>query len=291
MSFSEYAAAHPIVPYVRRAAYGMRREEKHTRDRRLLDYHLIYFQKGSCMLHVEGKSYPLKQGDFALLQPGWLNSMESAGELVFPFVCMDIFYNPDRERSFVTLPGMTDLSDYAGLRQPVLNDISGVSLPVQLHPERPDHWKDTLLKLISIWSTHNALARMEANHYASELLLALFRQYLDHPGDVSAEMQSLNWIPRYLRMFYNEPITVEQLARKANLSASHFSAVFKRKFDETPHRYLLRIRLREAQRMLRSSDLTLAEIAEECGFVDMQHLLKMFKKYFGITPGAFRKSN
>jgi len=83
-------------------------------------------------------------------------------------------------------------------------------------------------------------------------------------------------------------ITLADIAKIANLSPSYFHTAFKNIVGTTPHRYLLNIRLKTAQKFLLNSKKTLAEIAEECGFESQVYLNYIFKKELSITPKHYR---
>jgi AraC family transcriptional regulator len=86
-------------------------------------------------------------------------------------------------------------------------------------------------------------------------------------------------------------ISIEDLANVCRLSAGHFSRAFKQTIGEPPHRWLLRQRVKVAQRMLAGSQKSIAEIAIDCGFADQSHLTRVFSGIIGDTPGAWRRRN
>jgi transcriptional regulator GlxA family with amidase domain len=55
-----------------------------------------------------------------------------------------------------------------------------------------------------------------------------------------------------------------------------------------PHRYLLELRIKHAKELLATTGLNLQEIAAYCGFADIHHFSKAFKKAIGLPPGEFR---
>lgn len=85
-----------------------------------------------------------------------------------------------------------------------------------------------------------------------------------------------------------EPIRLDDMASAASLSPYHFNRSFKKVMGMPPTRYVLERRLRHAQMLLRTSALTLAAIAHECGFASQSHFTDAFKAAIGITPAVFR---
>jgi AraC family transcriptional regulator len=81
-------------------------------------------------------------------------------------------------------------------------------------------------------------------------------------------------------------LTVETLADQVDLSPAHFARAFKETTGRAPHRYLLTLRLEWARRLLDAPNPVLSGIALRTGFSDQSHFTRLFKREFGITPGA-----
>jgi AraC family transcriptional regulator len=80
------------------------------------------------------------------------------------------------------------------------------------------------------------------------------------------------------------------LAAVCGLSLSHFSRAFRRSTGTSPHRWVLQRRVELARERLRERQLSLSEIALSCGFADQSHFTRVFTGFFGISPGAWRRS-
>lgn len=87
---------------------------------------------------------------------------------------------------------------------------------------------------------------------------------------------------------FKERITVKELALKAGMSETRFHASFKLATGTSPLDYLIGRRTREAQRLLCSTDLGVAEIAEMCGYDDPFFFSRIFKARCGASPRAYR---
>ena len=83
--------------------------------------------------------------------------------------------------------------------------------------------------------------------------------------------------------------TEKEAAKVSGLSYSHFSRVFKKELKQNFNNYLVLIKLREAEKMLISTDNSITEIAHAIGFSTASHFISHFKKHKQITPMQFRK--
>jgi AraC family transcriptional regulator len=98
-------------------------------------------------------------------------------------------------------------------------------------------------------------------------------------------------VEQYLREHLEHPVQVDELAQLIPLSVSHFCRAFKETFGDTPHAYLIRLRLELAQQTMLATDEPLSQIALASGFADQAHLSKQFRRVLGETPSAWRRRN
>jgi transcriptional regulator GlxA family with amidase domain len=82
---------------------------------------------------------------------------------------------------------------------------------------------------------------------------------------------------------------LDALSRRLALSKWHFSRSFKALFGTPPHRFIMELRVKRAQSLLLHSSLTMSQIACDCGFADQPHFIRVFRKYVGASPGAWRR--
>ena len=84
-------------------------------------------------------------------------------------------------------------------------------------------------------------------------------------------------------------LSLSDLAAACGLSVAHFARAFRQSCGTTPHRWLMSRRIERAEALMKGTDMPLASIAIECGFVDQAHLTNLFTKQFGTPPGALRR--
>lgn len=115
-------------------------------------------------------------------------------------------------------------------------------------------------------------------------------QYVEQPF---ADMTSpdlfssvLNWAQEHL----DEPVTVEDLARRSAMSPRTFARRFRAATGTTPHRWLIRQRVLLAQQLLETTDLGIDEIARRTGFGTATNLRQHFRSVVLASPGAYRRT-
>jgi AraC-like DNA-binding protein len=92
----------------------------------------------------------------------------------------------------------------------------------------------------------------------------------------------------FIRDFYNEGITLEQVAGHAGISSRHLSRIFGEELDISVHDYMNRLRIQNAKKLLEHTGRSLTEIACSGGFGSSQYFSTCFKKHEGITPKQYR---
>jgi AraC-like DNA-binding protein len=95
---------------------------------------------------------------------------------------------------------------------------------------------------------------------------------------------------RFIESNYSEALALEQIAKIANLSVPHFCGEFKRVYGTGAIEYAIRLRMQQAAYLLRDVNLSVTEIARRVGYEDVFYFSKLFKKRFGMSPRAMRKS-
>jgi len=103
------------------------------------------------------------------------------------------------------------------------------------------------------------------------------------------EKPAVKQVIDYIQANYQEDISIEQLAKIANLSPFHFIRVFSQYTGLSPHAYLVQVRTHRAK-LLIEKGLRLTDIAYQSGFSDQSHLTRNFKRLMGYTPGQYRNS-
>ena len=83
---------------------------------------------------------------------------------------------------------------------------------------------------------------------------------------------------------------LQSLAQESGYSRVHFIRMFKAATGQSPHNYLLNMRVERVRELLSKPALSLTDIALECGFSSHSHMTRVFRQFFGVTPSEYRRA-
>ncbi len=129
--------------------------------------------------------------------------------------------------------------------------------------------------------------------FARIFLTKLIQKYgLERDEDIalskSFTSQHYKRVMGYIAGNYGDEINLEDMARQAGLSTSHFARLFKEAIGKSPHQFVMSYRIEQAKRQLSDDSISMIDIALSCGFSDQAHFSRVFKQLEGKTPKQFR---
>jgi len=136
------------------------------------------------------------------------------------------------------------------------------------------------------------LGAAAANQCARNMVAAPHRsggqaQYIDRPA-LPARGGGLDEVRAWALGRLDEPLTVDQLARRASLSRRTLIRRFHEETGQPPMRWLLDARIDRARELLESCDVPMETVARLCGLGTTANLRTLFKRHLGVPPSAYR---
>ena len=135
--------------------------------------------------------------------------------------------------------------------------------------------------------------------YAETLTVGLVLHLLANYGVAKPKVPSprgkltsfqLRSVVDLIRSQLDKDVPLIALAECAQISPFHFARLFRATLGLPPHQFVLRLRLQRAARLIEAGQMTLAEIAIECGFHDQPHFTRTFHTVFRMTPAIYRNA-
>jgi len=131
---------------------------------------------------------------------------------------------------------------------------------------------------------------------SAEVLLSGLNIFLNNLLEQTASVKNMENSPaiksacRFIEDNFKQDITLEESATHCRLSSFYFSKLFKKSMGITFIDYLTNCRLREAKRLLESSNLSMKEISYEIGYSDPNYFTRVFKRIESISPTTYRSN-
>lgn len=107
----------------------------------------------------------------------------------------------------------------------------------------------------------------------------------------SISLNTLKNMVLYIQEHYEDKITLADIAKAGSCCKSKCSELFKRYLKDSPIIYLNKYRLKISCDMLRSTDMSITEVALDCGFNGASYFCEIFHKYYGMTPHAYKSKS
>ncbi len=151
-------------------------------------------------------------------------------------------------------------------------------------------------RLLRELTTTGLGGRVYAESLATLLALHLLRTYgaqpprlCPHTGGLSPH--KLRLVQEYIQAYLDQPLGLADLAALVQLSTPHFLRMFKQATGQAPHQYVLAQRMERAKGYLRTSRLSMTEIALHLGFRTQSHFAMHCRRLTGLTPTAYRQAH
>ncbi len=129
---------------------------------------------------------------------------------------------------------------------------------------------------------------------ATMLAARLLQQYSVRTPKLASDEDGLSsytlrQVLDYVRSHLSQDLSIVDLAQVAGMSLYYFLRLFKKSMHYTPRQYIIQMRIERAQELLRSRELSIADIALQCGFTNQSHFTNVFRQLTETTPKAYRR--
>lgn len=113
-------------------------------------------------------------------------------------------------------------------------------------------------------------------------------QRLEGNSSFSAELSTFDQILEYIRLHYQEKLSLDEVAEAFFINRTYLSELFSTHCQKTFVQYKNEVRIEHARLLLKNSKLPISEIASQCGFDNCSYFALVFKQFTGLSPVQFR---
>ena len=270
---TEFSIAHTIasglyitdIGYYPKAKYHYR-QRTHGSDQHIL----IYCLEGKGHVQVQKNSYDLQPGSFIIIPAGAAHSYASAEEDSWTIYW--IHFTGSQSKKMV---------------ETLKQKINGYCSRVTFKQKRLDLFDDMYACLERGYGNDNlSYANMCMHHFISTFLYddqfnLAEKAHADDPVELSIS---------FMQQHIAKSLSLEAIARSVNFSASHYSALFRKKTGFAPIEYFNHLKIQLACQYLHFTELRVKEIADKLGIEDPYYFSRLFTKLMGMSPNQYRSS-
>lgn len=259
------------------------------------DFFSLYIVRQGRGEHIiDGVSYGVVRGDVYAMGIGMTHTFASSENLV-----TDTLHFSPRFFDSPTLDALLETRGFQSLfvEEPLRRAVTpGSSRWLHLTPDAYTAIELSLGELRREWASGTATGVLLTRGLFLRLLVHLARLYVESEAagaagvaGVSAPHQAtVAAAVRYFDAHFAEAVRIEQVAASVFLSPDRFTEVFAAIMGRTPRDYLRHVRVEQAKRLLRTTDLPVQEVGLASGFGEAAYFARAFRAATGTTPRAFR---
>lgn len=244
-------------------------------------YEIYYLLSGKKHYFLKDRTYHLNQGDMIFIPPNELHKTIDAGA-------------QEVERVLINFSG-----DFLATQDVVLTRAVNALLfeenrIIRFSPQEQNFIESHLYKMLQEEKNKPTGYRLYSKALLTLLILYAYRHVESHSQEafnhLSSVHKKVSEITQYVNEHFSEPLMLADVARQFFISPFYLCRIFKETTGFSFNEYLTNIRLKEAQRLLRETNLKVIKVAESCGFGSISHFGRVFKEATGSSPLRFRKT-
>jgi AraC-like DNA-binding protein len=245
------------------------------------------YQKGSLILHADQQEITGTVGDFFLIRDSMLHGFTPQTDCIYECLLFDLhslFRGSETFQKFLRPVYRLELLPnilYHKTTQPELYALADALM--KTHSCRhydPDHTTPNYHELVTVSELSLFFAQILQNK--------LFTKNEKSDIPVPHRIGQIRAVLEYIEQHYSSNITLSSMASVAGMNPKYFCRIFKEVTQQTPMDYVIFYRVEQAAEMLINTDLSVLEIAMECGFNDYSYFIRTFKKLKSATPKQYR---
>ncbi len=237
------------------------------------EHELYYMVKGSTTYYIGDKIYHIKQGDFVFIPKGVLHKT-------------DYEEHDSNERLLISIGDMIFTNEL----QPVKEELCNCRV-ISVKEERLAYFERLMQQIEMEYQCDDVYNPIMLNLYITELLVQLCRYKQSIKPDLTGMDQLIYSISKYISTHFREQITLETLSMQFSVSASHLSRKFKGGTGIGINEYITYVRVNHAEKLLREENLTITDVATQCGYSDSNYFSTVFKRVKGVSPQKYSREH
>ncbi|UVI33009.1 helix-turn-helix transcriptional regulator [Paenibacillus spongiae] len=283
-----------VSPYIRIA------HDFHTADNmrigptRIVDHALHYFKEGEGEYMVGTRRMIIRPGSLFLIRPAVTFSFSANPGTRFHMYNLHFDLIEQNDSASVPSPyPKQGEPQRSPLPYSLPDDLQmpAAGLPSSIPLIETATYEQLFLRILQRFGQTNTIALLQSKSAMLELLALLWRQTENQNASDSSEgayERDLAQAVSYIHSRLHESITLDDVARAAQMSKSHLLKCFRHVYRLSPIKYVMKQRIERAKIELLYTNKPIKTIADETGFASIHSFYHSFQREVGTSPGAYR---
>lgn len=245
-------------------------------------YHLVLYTRGENDIALNGHRLPVSRGILIPTGPGTEHTFSplNPGQLAYHEITFSMRASSG---TCLTYPVVELLSLINGV------DFPPATVPVRLNDGHFQDFVRAFEKLFAILCHPHVLQHVRMAGALANILEMITSSLVERFFNESITDPEIADICNFMKAHCGAPLDIASLARKAGLPRATFGRRFRAQTGMSPMSYRNALKIEAAKNLLRTTSLSLAEIATRLGYCDAYHFGRNFKQATGQSPGRFRR--
>lgn len=248
-------------------------------------FEVVYVYSGSAIHTLDAENHILHQGNLCILSPGASHSLEVFDDSI---VINALIRKGTFNDNFFEF-----LRDYNILSSFFLNNLYAKQHInyITFHTQGDQELQNILLDMFIEHFNEDELSDGILNNLLMIYFSKLLRKYRDSvrlPEGRTKKNEKILEILNFIQSNY-QSVTLTDISNHFHFAPQYVSALIKENTGQTYSAILLKIRLDRASDLLINTNLSIGDIAEEVGYVNPPHFIRLFNQHYHVSPARYRK--
>ena len=248
------------------------------------DNRIFYVHKGTGKIKTQHEIHTMEQGDILIIPSGKKYQ-------ILPQNCIYVAINfdytqknletkspiPPAEASVYNPKFNLDTPNFSDIRE--FNDIICI--------KNMNDFSGILIRLEQEYSDKLLYSENICSKILSDILFQCARNINEKKYNSNKEITRI--ILGYINENYNTPLSNQSIGKMFNMHPNYINRLIKISTGMALHQYIIKTRVTKSIELINQKKFSISEIAEMCGFCDIYHYSKIFKKIMGVSPSDYNK--
>ncbi len=250
--------------------------ECHCEPRIIGEFELIYFIGGQGTVIIQDVLYDCRAGDIILIRPYEVHAIKSSREYPHDNFWVHFDISPVHLSQPFVEGQFPD-----GYRK----------INIGIDEQLIQSYADLLYEIARKRAGYISMV----NHLFSMIMVKMIRRIQNHRPEIivhtaeptHSSLLQIQKAERYILEHYQQDISIQHIAHHLSIGPSYLFRLFHDCLQTTPIRYLTQTRMKKAEYLMKTTELTIGEIAMGVGYVDPFYFSKTFKRVYGVSPSQY----